>query len=53
MGTKKRDKHTKFAPTVCVLNDVDETILELSVRGETIKKYGRKIFRPYIVIRNL
>ena len=33
MGTKKRDKHTKFAPTVCVLNDVDETIRELSVRA--------------------
>ena len=40
------------ASTARVLNDVDETIRELSVRGGAIKKYGRKIFRPYIVNRN-
>lgn len=39
-----------FSPLHRVLNDVAQTIRELSVRGVTIKKYGRKIFRPYNTI---
>jgi len=39
-----------FSPLHRVLNDIDETIRELSVQGVAIKKYGRKIFRPYNTI---
>ena len=35
------------APTVRVLNDVAQTIRELSVRGGAIKKYERIAIRPY------